>query len=123
MENLSVIFLIAGALILLMIFLYFVPISLWITAQFSNVRVGLLELVFMRIRKVPPSLIVNSMINATKAGIAVTTSELETHYLAGGNVPTVIKALISADKANIPLSFKQATAIDLAGRNVFEAVS
>jgi len=123
MENLSVIFLIAGALILLMIFLYFVPISLWITAQFSNVRVGLLELVFMRIRKVPPSLIVNSMINATKAGIAVTTSELETHYLAGGNVPTVIKALISADKANIPLSFKQATAIDLAGRNVFEAVT
>lgn len=123
MENLSVIFLIAGALILLMIFLYFVPISLWITAQFSNVRVGLLELVFMRIRKVPPSLIVISMINATKAGIAVTTSELETHYLAGGNVPTVIKALISADKANIPLSFKQATAIDLAGRNVFEAVT
>ncbi|MBB6609448.1 flotillin-like protein FloA [Pontibacter sp. Tf4] len=123
MENLSVIFLIAGALILLMIFLYFVPISLWITAQFSNVRVGLLELVFMRIRKVPPSLIVNSMINATKAGIAVTTSELETHYLAGGNVPNVIKALISADKANIPLSFKQATAIDLAGRDVFEAVT
>ncbi|HEY4652043.1 MAG TPA: flotillin-like protein FloA, partial [Pontibacter sp.] len=123
MENLSVLFLIAGALILLMIFLYFVPISLWITAQFSNVRVGLLELVFMRIRKVPPSLIVNSMINATKAGIAVTTSELETHYLAGGNVPNVIKALISADKANIPLSFKQATAIDLAGRDVFEAVT
>ncbi|WP_242926387.1 flotillin-like protein FloA [Pontibacter vulgaris] len=121
--EISVILLIAGAIILLMIFLYFVPISLWITAQFSNVRVGLLELVFMRIRKVPPSLIVNSMINATKAGIAVTTSELETHFLAGGNVPTVIKALISADKANIPLSFKQATAIDLAGRNVFEAVT
>ncbi len=123
MENLSVLFLIAGGIVLLMIFLYFVPISLWITALFSGVRVGLLELVFMRIRKVPPSLIVNSMINSTKAGIDLTTTELETHYLAGGNVPTVIKALISADKANIPLSFKQATAIDLAGRNVFEAVT
>ncbi|WP_299705938.1 flotillin-like protein FloA [uncultured Pontibacter sp.] len=123
MENLSVLFLIAGGIILLLIFLYFVPISLWITAQFSNVRVGLAELVFMRIRKVPPSLIVNSMINATKAGIDITTAELETHYLAGGNVPNVIKALISADKANIPLSFKQATAIDLAGRDVFEAVT
>ncbi|GAB3194479.1 uncharacterized protein YqfA (UPF0365 family) [Pontibacter aydingkolensis] len=123
MENLSLLLLIAGGIILLMIFLYFVPISLWITALFSGVRVGLLELVFMRIRKVPPSLIVNSMINSTKAGIDLTTTELETHYLAGGNVPTVIKALISADKANIPLSFKQATAIDLAGRNVFEAVT
>lgn len=123
MENFSVLFLIAGGIILLLIFLYFVPISLWITALFSGVRVGLLELVFMRIRKVPPSLIVNSMINATKAGIDLTTTELETHYLAGGNVPTVIKALISADKANIPLSFKQATAIDLAGRDVFEAVT
>ena len=123
MENLSLLLLVAGGIILLMIFLYFVPISLWITALFSGVRVGLLELVFMRIRKVPPSLIVNSMINSTKAGIDLTTTELETHYLAGGNVPTVIKALISADKANIPLSFKQATAIDLAGRNVFEAVT
>ncbi|MER2997319.1 flotillin-like protein FloA [Pontibacter populi] len=123
MENLSVIFLIAGGIILLLIFLYFFPISLWITALFSGVRISLLELVFMRIRKVPPSLIVNSMINSSKAGINLTSTELETHYLAGGNVPTVIKALISADKANIPLSFKQATAIDLAGRNVFEAVT
>ena len=123
MENLSVLLIIAGVIVALIIFLYFVPISLWITALFSGVKVGLAELVFMRIRKVPPSLIVNSMINATKAGIDLTTTELETHYLAGGNVPTVIKALISADKANIPLSFKQATAIDLAGRNVFEAVT
>ncbi|WP_161889765.1 flotillin-like protein FloA [Pontibacter russatus] len=123
MENLSVLLIIAGVIVALVIFLYFVPISLWITALFSGVKVGLAELVFMRIRKVPPSLIVNSMINATKAGIDLTTTELETHYLAGGNVPTVIKALISADKANIPLSFKQATAIDLAGRNVFEAVT
>ncbi|OYX17835.1 MAG: hypothetical protein B7Z16_09635, partial [Algoriphagus sp. 32-45-6] len=83
---------------------------------------GLLELVGMRIRKVPPSVIVNSLITATKAGLELTTNDLETHFLAGGNVPNVIRALISADKANINLTFKQATAIDLAGRDVFEAV-
>ena len=104
------------------VFLYFVPVNLWITAIFSGVRVGLFELVFMRIRKVPPRIIVGSLITATKAGLKVTLTELETHYLAGGNVPTVIKALISADKANITLDFKQSTAIDLAGRDVFEAV-
>lgn len=112
----------AAAIVLLFIFLYFVPVGLWITAIFSNVRVGLLELVGMRFRKVPPSVIVNSLITATKAGLELSTGELETHYLAGGNVPNVIRALISADKANINLSFKQATAIDLAGRDVFEAV-
>lgn len=122
-----------GGIILFFVFLYFVPVNLWITAVFSNVKVGLLELVFMRIRKVPPSIIVNSLITATKAGLTIEeltdgpkrplkTQELETHYLAGGNVPQVIKALISADKANINLTFKQATAIDLAGRDVFEAV-
>lgn len=133
MGNLSVLFFVFAAIIGFFIFLYFVPVNLWITAIFSGVRVGLLELVFMRIRKVPPSVIVNSLITATKAGIAISdehtgekrqlkTSDLETHYLAGGNVPQVIRALISADKANINLSFKQATAIDLAGRDVFEAV-
>ncbi len=115
------IFLVLG-IISLFVFLYFVPINLWITAIFSGVRVGLFELVFMRIRKVPPGIIVRELITATKAGIPVTASDLETHYLAGGNVQTVIKALISAEKANINLSFKQATAIDLAGRDVFEAV-
>ncbi len=111
-----------GIIILLFVFMYFIPVNLWITAIFSNVRVGLLELVAMRIRKVPPGVIVREMITATKAGLDVTTSDLETHYLAGGHVPSVIKALISADKANINLTFKQATAIDLAGRDVFEAV-
>ena len=106
----------------LIIFLYFIPLNLFVTALFSGVRVGLFELVFMRIRKVPPSVIVDSLIIATKAGLNITTLEIETHYLAGGHVPSVIKALISADKANINLSFKQATAIDLAGRDVFEAV-
>ena len=114
--------LIFGGLILVIIFFYFVPISLWITAIFSNVKVGLFELMFMRIRKVPPGMIVRELITAVKAGIPLTTSELETHYLAGGSVPNVIKALISADKANIDLDFRQATAIDLAGRDVFEAV-
>lgn len=118
----SLIFIVIAGIVLFFVFLYFVPINLWITAIFSGVKVGLFELVFMRIRKVPPRIIVESMITATKAGLEVTTNELETHYLAGGNVPNVIKALISADKANITLGFKQATAIDLAGRDVFEAV-
>jgi len=104
------------------VFMYYFPLGLWFTAVFSGVKVSLLELVFMRIRKVPPGIIVTSLITATKAGIKVTSNDLETHYLAGGRVPSVIKALISADKANIALSFKQAAAIDLAGRDVFEAV-
>ncbi len=122
MNELSLILIILAAIVGLFTFLYFIPLNLWITARFSGVKVGLAELVFMRIRKVPPSVIVNSMITATKAGLDITTSDLETHYLAGGNVPSVIKALISADKANIRLDFKQATAIDLAGRDVLEAV-
>ncbi len=105
-----------------LVLMYYFPMGLWITAVFSGVKVGLLELVFMRIRKVPPSIIVTSLITATKAGLKLTSDDLETHYLAGGHVPSVIKALISADKANIALSFKQAAAIDLAGRDVFEAV-
>lgn len=120
--GLGLIVIILLGIVAIFIFLYFIPVGLWITARFSDVKVGLFELMFMRIRKVPPSIIVNSLITATKAGLTVTTTELETHYLAGGHVPSVIKALISADKANINLTFKQATAIDLAGRDVFEAV-
>jgi len=126
--------LILGITALVFIFLYFVPVNLWITAQFSGVQIGLLELIFMRVRRVPPSIIVNSLITATKAGLTIKDDahtsdrklqgpDLETHYLAGGNVPQVITALISAEKANIDLTFKQATAIDLAGRDVFEAVT
>ncbi len=122
MDAYMLLIIVFAAVVFLFVFLYFVPINLWITAIFSGVKVGLFELVFMRIRKVPPRIIVESMITATKAGLDVSTTELETHYLAGGNVPNVIKALISADKANINLTFKQATAIDLAGREVFEAV-
>jgi len=110
-------------IIFLMIFLYFVPIGLFITAFFSGVRVKIFkDLVGMRLRKVPPVVIVRSMITATKAGIKVDQSKLEAHYLAGGNVVKVINALVSADKANLGLTFERATAIDLAGRDVLEAV-
>src|SRR5699024_7328024 len=111
-----------GAVVALFLLLYILPLNLWFTAQLSNVRIGLLNLVLMRLRKVPPSQITNAMITATNAGLRITTNELETHYLAGGHVNKVIKALITADKANIPLDFKLATAIDLAGRDVFDAV-
>ena len=106
----------------LWIIFYFIPVGLWFTALLSGVKISLLQLVFMRWRKVPPQVIVRSMISATKAGLKVVRDELEAHYLAGGNVVSVINALISADKANIALDFKTATAIDLAGRDVLEAV-
>lgn len=122
MDNIILFGFIFGGFILLLIFLYYVPLGLWFTAVISGVKVSILDLILMRIRKVPPSIIINSSITATKAGLKLSTSELETHYMAGGNVPNVIRALISAEKANISLSFKQATAINLAGRDVFEAV-
>ncbi len=105
-----------------MILLYFVPIGLWFQAQITNVRISLLQLIFMRWRKVPPSVIVNAMIASKKAGIDLKRDDLEAHYLAGGHVGAVVNALISAEKANLPLSFKTATAIDLAGRDILEAV-
>ncbi|MBR5238185.1 MAG: flotillin-like protein FloA [Paludibacteraceae bacterium] len=110
-------------LILLIIFLYYVPFGLWLTARVSGVRISLIQLFLMRIRKVTPSIIVNAMIEARKAGLSdITRDDLEAHYLAGGHVVRVVHALVSAAKANIELSFKTATAIDLAGRDVFEAV-
>ena len=123
MEDIGVyIFIIVAALAGLWILLYFIPIGLWFSALLSGVRVSLIQLVFMRWRKVPPSVIVKAMINSTKAGLSLSRDQLEAHYLAGGNVINVVNALISADKANIPLDFKSATAIDLAGRDVFQAV-
>jgi uncharacterized protein YqfA (UPF0365 family) len=114
---------IIAVIFLLMIFFYFVPIGLYITAFFSGVRMKIFrDLIGMRLRKVPPVVIVRSMITATKAGITVDQSKLEAHYLAGGNVIKVINALVSADKANLGLTFERATAIDLAGRDVLEAV-
>jgi len=107
---------------LLWILFYFIPVGLWFTAFVSGVRLSLIQLVLMRWRKVPPNVIVRSMITATKAGINLKRDDLEAHFLAGGRVPQVVNALISADKANINLDFKTATAIDLAGRDVLEAV-
>ena len=121
----DLLYIILGAAIIgsLFLFTYVIPVSLWITAIFSGVHVGLLNLVFMRFRKVPPALIVQSMILATKAGIkGITSNQLETHYLAKGHLQQVIKALIVADKANIRMDYKEATAIDLAGRDVLKAV-
>ncbi|NNE71942.1 MAG: flotillin-like protein FloA, partial [Rhodothermales bacterium] len=115
--------LIALILVGAMIFLYFVPVGLWVTAYFSGVKLKLMrDLVGMRLRKVPPHQIVRPLITAYKAGIYLDTPQLEAHYLAGGHVQMVVNSLISADKANIDLTFERATAIDLAGRDVFEAV-
>ncbi|MCB9515243.1 MAG: flotillin-like protein FloA [Candidatus Krumholzibacteriia bacterium] len=109
-------------IVMLVLFTYFIPVGLWITAFFSGVRVNLFTLVGMRLRKVSPPAIIRPLIAATKAGLVLNINELESHYLAGGNVTLVVNALISADKANIELGWKRATAIDLAGRNVLEAV-
>ncbi len=112
-----------GAIILLFILLYFIPIGIWFSALVSGVRISLMQLFLMRFRKVPPGTIVRAMIEAHKAGLSfVKRDELEAHYLAGGHVENVVHALVSADKANIELSFKMATAIDLAGRDVLDAV-
>lgn len=109
-------------IIVVMLFLSFVPVGLWITAFFSGVKISMSTLIGMRLRRVAPSRIVNPMIKATKAGLVIRINELEAHYLAGGNVNTLVDALIAAQRANIPLEFERAAAIDLAGRNVLEAV-
>ena len=112
----------AIVLIALIILLWFFPVPLWFQAILSGVRVSLIHLVLMRWRGVNPNTIVMALITGTKAGLTLKANELEAHYLAKGNVPKVVMALISANKANIPLDFKMAAAIDLAGRDVFEAV-
>ena len=118
----SIIIICVVAFILFILFIYYVPIGLWFQALVSGVHTSLVQLMFMRFRKVPPSIIVNNMINATKAGLKLSQNELEAHYLAGGNVGKVVQALISANKANMNLDFRTATAIDLAGRDVLKAV-
>lgn len=110
------------AIIGLSVLLYFIPVALWFQALLSDVNISLIQLILMRWRKVPPGVIVNAMITSKKAGIDITRNELEAHFLAGGHIQLVVNALISADKANLELNFKTATAIDLAGRDVFEAV-
>ena len=109
-------------LLLVVLFFLFVPVGLWISALASGVKIGIIQLVGMRLRRVAPAKIVLPMIKATKAGIAVTVNQLEAHLLAGGNVDNVINAMIAAERAEIAMTFEKASAIDLAGRDVFEAV-
>jgi uncharacterized protein YqfA (UPF0365 family) len=119
----SIIFILFGIAGIILIYFVGSAISLWVQALVSGARVGLFNIIFMRFRKVPPKLVVNSKIMAVKAGLdVITTDDLESHYLAGGDVMRVVQALIAADKANIDLKFNRAAAIDLAGRNVLEAV-
>jgi uncharacterized protein YqfA (UPF0365 family) len=115
--------LIVLVVILVIIFFYYVPFFLWLSAKVSGVNISLIQLFLMRIRKVPPTVIVNALIEGHKAGLStLKRDELEAHFLAGGHVERVVHAMVSASKANIELTFQMATAIDLAGRDVFEAV-
>lgn len=117
------VFIVIGVIVILSIFFHFVPFFLWLSAKVSGVKISLMQLFLMRIRNVPPNIIVPSLIEAHKAGLNyITRDNLEAHYMTGGHVQRVVHALVSASKANIDLSFEKATAIDLAGRDVFEAV-
>ena len=121
--NLIPFILAGGGIIFLFIFFHYVPFFLWLSAKVSGVDISLVQLFLMRIRNVPPHIIVPAMIEAHKAGLSnITRDELEAHYMAGGHVERVVHALVSASKANIELTFQMATGIDLAGRDVFEAV-
>ena len=122
MEAIASLILPALMIMFILMVLWAVPVRLWIEAISAGVRIGITYLIGMRLRKVPPTGVVRPLIWATKAGLSIRIADLEAHYLAGGRVDRVVTALISADKANIDLSFNQAAAIDLAGRDVFEAV-
>jgi uncharacterized protein YqfA (UPF0365 family) len=114
--------LIALIVIFLILFFRFIPVALWISALAANVKIGIWNLVGMRLRRVVPARIVNPLIKSVKAGLDIPINKLEAHYLAGGNVDRVVNSLIAAQRANIPLEFERAAAIDLAGRDVLEAV-
>ena len=122
MDFLAPILIIVLIVIFFSLFFSYVPLRLWIAASASGVKIGIIQLVGMRVRKVVPSRIVNPLIKATKAGLTVSLNKLEAHYLAGGNVDRVVNALIAAQRAGIPLDFEKACAIDLAGRDVLTAV-
>lgn len=121
-DTILLILIIFVAFVVLSVFFTFVPVMLWISAYASGVRIGIFTLVGMRLRRVIPTRVVNPLIKAIKAGINLNINQLESHYLAGGNVDRVVNALIAAHRANIELSFERAAAIDLAGRDVLEAV-
>ncbi len=121
-DVLSFVMPIVVVLVLLIVFLSFVPLGLWISAISAGVKVNIFSLVGMRLRRVRPDAIIRPLIKAQKAGMDVNTNQLESHLLSGGHVDNVVDALIAAHRANLDLSFERAAAIDLAGRNVFEAV-
>ena len=116
------VFVVLTILLLLLLFFSFVPVGLWISAISAGVRISILSLIGMRLRRVSPHRIVGPLIRVTKAGIPVPINQLESHYLAGGNVDAVVNAMIAAQRANLDLPFERSAAIDLAGRDVFEAV-
>lgn len=120
--TLFVILTVVVAIIVLAVLFTFVPVALWISALAAGVKVGIFTLIGMRLRRVIPNRVINPLIKARKAGLEVTTDQLESHYLAGGNVDRVVNALIAAQRANIELTFERSAAIDLAGRDVLEAV-
>lgn len=122
MEYVGLICLIGVIVLLIVLFFVFVPVGLWISCLASNVKVSIFNLIGMRLRRVIPSKIVMPLIKATKAGLTLSVNQLEAHYLAGGNVDSVVDALIAAERAGIELPFEKAAAIDLAGRDVFDAV-
>ena len=109
-------------IVLFFLFLYYVPVGLWFTSVASGVPVSIGSLIGMRFRRVPPALIVNNLITARKAGLSLTDDQLQSHFMAGGNVENVVRAMIAAQRAQIPLDWQRAAAIDLAGRNVLEAL-
>lgn len=121
-ETIMLLIAIFVAVVFLSVFFTFVPVMLWISALAAGVKISIFTLIGMRLRRVIPSRVVNPLIKAHKAGIGVTTNQLESHYLAGGNVDRVVNALIAAQRANIELSFERTAAIDLAGRDVLQAV-
>lgn len=122
MDLMYILLILAGIIGLVLFYFILSYLALWLQALVSGAKVGLINIIFMRFRKVPPKLIVESKIMAVKAGIEIPTDSLEAHYLAGGNVSRAVQSLIAADKANIELTFNRAVAIDLAGRDVLEAV-
>ena len=121
--DIGIILLVVAIIVIVALFLYFVPVFLWFSALVSGVKISLLQLVLMRIRNVPPKVIVDCMITAAKAGLTnITRDDLESLYMSGGKVINVVRAMVSATKANIPMTYEQAAAIDLAGRDVLDAV-
>ncbi len=122
MPFVNILFILAGIFVLIMLSLFFFFMKVWVRAWMSGAYVSLLNLIGMKLRNVPPTLIVDARIRSVKAGMELTSDELEAHYLAGGDIINVVQALIAADKANIELTFPSAAAIDLAGRDVYDAV-